>query len=175
MARKLGLSAFEPASDEALITELLTILTMAETDMTLFFRRLARLEVSDPALARADDDVLLAPLMDAYYIPGQLKPVLRTRVATWLRSYVDRARRDKRSSLSRRRRMNAVNPKYVLRNYMAQLAIDKAEQGDFSLIAELLDLLRRPYDKQPEKEGFAVKRPDWARHRPGCSMLSCSS
>ena len=71
--------------------------------------------------------------------------------------------------------MNRINPKYVLRNYIAQLAIDKAEKGDALMVSELLEIFRHPYDEQPENQKFAEKRPEWARNRPGCSMLSCSS
>jgi uncharacterized protein YdiU (UPF0061 family) len=175
MADKLGLAAFDPQSDTELIGDLMAILPLVETDMTLFFRHLARLDVTDADLAAADDHRLMQPLMDAYYDPAQLKPVIRNRIVDWLRNYVQRAGQDQRPASERRRQMSAVNPKYVLRNYMAQEAIDLAEQGDFSRVRERLDLLHRPYDSQPDNERFAAKRPGWARHRPGCCMLSCSS
>ena len=175
MAHKLGLQSFTPDLDDSLVAGLLEILQLAETDMTIFYRRLASLEVSTEPENIPDDATLIKPLLDAYYVPEQLTPETTARLAAWLRRYHDRLREDGTDNETRRTRMNAVNPKYVLRNYLAQLAIDKAEQGDPSLVHDLLELLRHPYDEQPDKEAYAQKRPDWARQRPGCSMLSCSS
>ena len=172
MADKLGLVDFDPEFDQSLIEGLLELLPRAETDMTLFFRRLAEIDAASQLI---DDAELLAPLLDAYYLPDQLSGDHRGATVAWLRRYRERVATGGRPDAVRRRAMNSVNPKYVLRNYLAQLAIDDAEQGDFALTSELLDVLRRPYDEQPEHERFAAKRPDWARTRPGCSMLSCSS
>ena len=175
MAHKLGLQAFKPDLDDGLIASLLEILQLAETDMTIFYRRLASLDLDIQPGDRIDDATLIEPLLDAYYVPEQLTPETTARIAAWLRRYHDRVMEDGADDETRRKRMNAVNPKYVLRNYLAQLAIDKAEQGDPSMVHDLLELLRHPYDEQPDKEAYAQKRPDWARQRPGCSMLSCSS
>ena len=93
----------------------------------------------------------------------------------WLRRWIDRVATEDVPDELRRSRMNAVNPKYVLRNYIAQLAIDDATRGDHARIHELLEVFRHPYDEQPGREQYAEKRPDWAKHKVGCSMLSCSS
>ncbi len=167
MAAKLGLHDFDPDADTALIHDLLELLPRTETDMTLFFRGLAEVPVGDGD--PGDDDAVLAPLLDAYYLPDELSGDLRADTLAWLARYRARVRPDRAAA------MHAVNPRYVLRNYLAQLAIDDAERGDPALIGELLDVLRDPYDEQPGRERFAEKRPDWARTRPGCSMLSCSS
>jgi uncharacterized protein YdiU (UPF0061 family) len=171
MAQKLGLREFEAETDLPLTTELDKVLQLVETDMTIFYRGLAEL----PPGEDRDDDSLIAPLLDAYYQPEDLSEPIKRQIGDWLRNYLQRLAKDGRSSDERRQQMNAVNPKYVLRNYLAQLAIDKATEGDFSRVNEQLEVLRNPYDEQPGKEEFAEKRPEWARHRAGCSMLSCSS
>jgi len=171
MAGKLGLAAFNPSTDNALCTELLTLLQTVETDMTWFFRRLALV----PSHTVSDADALMEPLQPSFYRPGQLTEDYLASLNGWLRGYQLRVRQDGRPDSMRRQQMNAVNPKYVLRNYLAQLAIDQAEQGDFSKVNELLEVLRQPYHEQPNHAQYAEKRPDWARQRAGCSMLSCSS
>jgi uncharacterized protein YdiU (UPF0061 family) len=169
-AARLGLGAPQPA-DEALVADLLELLTLTETDNVIFHRQLASVPVSPDT----SDDDLLAPLHDAYYRPDELCGETRDATVRWLRRWGARARLGGLSDADRVRRMNSLNPRFVLRNYLAQEAIDLAEAGDPSLMAELLDVLRRPYDDQPGRERFAARRPEWARTRVGCSMLSCSS
>jgi uncharacterized protein YdiU (UPF0061 family) len=175
LARKLGLDRFESDDDRALASDLQEVLQFVETDMTIFFRNLATLPCDSQSQEEPTDEALIAPIAEALYVPDQVTAETRPRIAGWLRRYRRRIRDLGLSDAGRRGRMNRVNPKYVLRNYLAQLAIDKAEQGDDSLVHETLDVLRRPYEEQPGKEAFAAKRPDWARVRAGCSMLSCSS
>jgi uncharacterized protein YdiU (UPF0061 family) len=170
VTERLGWGAAADGDDE-IVLELFRVLQATEVDQVLFHRDLARV----PANPSATDDELLTPLADAWYAPDDLVGETREAIVGWLRSWAARAVAGGLSDEERRSRMDAVNPRFVLRNYLAQEAIDAAEAGDPSLVLELLDVLRRPYDEQPGRERFAARRPEWARHRVGCSMLSCSS
>ncbi|WP_062066099.1 protein adenylyltransferase SelO [Cellvibrio sp. OA-2007] len=175
MANKLGLSQFDPVQDQALTDNLLQTLQTAEIDMTIFYRLLARLSLDD--IDQYTEQQWVDIVRTAYYSAPDANA--ETAMATWLRSYAQRLQQDYiltgNNDAQRRARMNAVNPKHVLRNYLAQQAIDKATEGDNSEVEKLLQILRNPYDEQPEYEAYFAKRPEWARHKAGCSMLSCSS
>jgi uncharacterized protein YdiU (UPF0061 family) len=170
---KLGLGL--DAAGDSLIEGLVGILQRVETDMTIFFRALPRTLDDPQAAAGRSDDELTAPLAEAYYTDEGTSVEHRSATAAWLRRYAKHVARAGVPADVWRARMDAVNPKYVLRNYLAQLAIDRLAEGDASLVRELQDVLRAPYAEQPEKQALAAKRPEWARHRAGCSMLSCSS
>jgi uncharacterized protein YdiU (UPF0061 family) len=164
IARKFGLADCCDADVERM-QQLHGLLEENEVDMTIFFRALADLDPSAPSRALFDD---------AFYDVGR-RDASSARFDDWFERYARRVREDPLSAAERVERMDAANPRYVPRNYLAQLAIDRAEAGDFGGVDELLDVMRRPYEDQPGREAFAARRPDWARDRAGCSMLSCSS
>jgi uncharacterized protein YdiU (UPF0061 family) len=163
IAAKLGLAECGPA-DQALMADLHALLQQAEVDMTLFFRGLGE----HPPGAQA-----LQGLREAFYDDAKYHAHAGA-FGAWLQRYAQRCAQEG-SEQARRTRMRAANPRYVLRNYLAQQAIDRAHAGDLGGVHALLEVLRHPYDDQPGREAFARKRPDWARSAPGCSMLSCSS
>lgn len=166
MCSKLGLHS-ENTSDVDLINQLEDVLQLTETDMTIFFRNLSDFNPEHPSEG-------LTIIEDSFYDP-ELPENIKQHWNRWFGRYAERLRMESISNSHRKAQMNAINPKYVLRNYMAQLAIDNADNGDYSLIDELFQLLKNPYDEQPEYEKWFKKRPEWARHKIGCSMLSCSS
>lgn len=163
-ADKFGFAAWRDGDDQ-LIDEVFALLHDAEVDMTLFFRSLAAIDLAAPDLSL---------LQHAFYRP-LLFDQHAAAFSTWLTRWISRVKSDGEPDASRTARMNAANPRYVLRNYLAQQAIDRAEQGDAAMIDELLAVLRQPYTEQAGRDAFAARRPEWARHKAGCSMLSCSS
>lgn len=163
-AAKFGFAALD-AGDLPLVDELHGLMKRAEIDMTIFFRTLADLDLATP-------DVGI--FADAFYDEDK-RAESAVELQAWLLRYGERCARDCLAPEQRRARMQAANPRYVMRNYLAQQAIDAAEQGDYGPVRELLDVMRRPYEDQPGRERYAARRPDWARQKAGCSMLSCSS
>ena len=185
LADKLGLVALGQEGDEALLADLFELLQQVETDMTLFFRRLMNIPVDGTfeTIDRAGGEAALAGMLrDAFYHEAKaLAPEHLARLGSWLRRYLARVRLDGQGGLgvestaARYERMRLANPKYVLRNYLAQQAIEALERNDATVIERLMYVLRNPYDEQPAHEELSNRRPEWARNKAGCSALSCSS
>lgn len=163
LAQKLGLKELVDGVDDAWLGELFDLLGAAETDYTLFFRQLA--------VTRDDPE----PLREAFYREDALSGELAQRWQAWLAGRWQRCEAQMPDDAERAARMYAVNPLYVPRNYLAQQAIDAATRGDVAPLKRWLQVLSQPYVSQVACEAYAAKRPEWARHKPGCSALSCSS
>jgi serine/tyrosine/threonine adenylyltransferase len=153
--QKLGLTANQEG-DRALFDAMFSLMQANRVDFTQFFRRLGDLP-RDPGLPGG------AALRDQF--------IDRAGFDAWALQYRQRLRQENSLDSARRAAMHAVNPKYVLRNYMAQVAIEKAQTKDFSEVARLLALLEHPFDEQPENERYAALPPDWASGLE----VSCSS
>ncbi|MCB1889966.1 MAG: YdiU family protein [Rhodocyclaceae bacterium] len=159
MRAKLGFAAPHP-DDESLIGGLYGLLQRNRCDYPMFFRQLGRLPSRPDAATRAQLD---APVRDLF--PD------RDDCDAWLASWRQRLMLEGRADGERQQSMNRANPSYVLRNWVAETAIRAAQGGDFGVVAEVLDCLRRPFDEQPRHARFAAPPPDWA---DGLEV-SCSS
>ncbi|HDM8197529.1 TPA: YdiU family protein [Vibrio harveyi] len=157
MRAKLGLLT-KIEEDGRLFEAMFELLNQNKTDYTRFFRELSNLDVNS---SQAVIDLFID----------------REAASAWVDLYLARCELevDERgecvSAETRCEKMRRANPKYILRNYLAQLAIDKAEEGDFSEVSRLAELLKRPYDEQPELDDYAKLPPEWGKKME----ISCSS
>jgi len=166
LRRKLGLSSVERTdSDEMLISELMSIMSDQKADFTATFRQLS--DTSLHALLRAKSK-------NVKHLPWALQQLLQhVRFNSWLVRYAERLKQAGVSDSKRRSLMQRANPYYVLRNWMAEQAIDRAESNDFNTISLLQTVLRRPFEKQRVAElmGYSGRPPLWSRN----ITVSCSS
>ncbi|MGJ8684702.1 MAG: protein adenylyltransferase SelO [Nonlabens sp.] len=176
MKSKIGLTSSQE-NDAELIATLEHHLQLHETDMTLFFRELAQVD------AQMDANTAFVTISMAFYDLENLSEPHQWSWLEWLETYMKRLQLeqdvngvdDTAFAKAKQQQMNATNPKYVLRNYIAQLVIDDADKGDYKLLNDVYRMLKNPYTDQPEFDHYYDLRPDWARNKVGCSMLSCSS
>lgn len=163
MTKKLGL----PKYNKQLISKLLNNMAVDKVDYTNFFRLLSNVK-TNPSVP---EDELLVPLKAVLLDIGKER---KEAWISWVQTYIQELATSGISDEERKIAMDAVNPRYILRNYLCQSAIDAAEQGDYGEVRRLLKVMERPYDEQPGMEKYARLPPAWA-YRPGVCMLSCSS
>ncbi len=168
MREKLGLQTAQDA-DADIVEKLMAVFPLHEVDMTLFYRELAHITHT------TNTGQAFEIIQPAVYHPDQMPETVSDQWKNWLSLYIDRLGGESAFAKARLPLMQRTNPKFVLRNYMAQLAITDAETGDYTLLNELHELLKNPYGEQPSMQRWYAKRPEWARNSPGSWQLSCSS
>lgn len=164
---KLGLHKLFK-EDEELHKTLFELLTSTQIDMTMFYRNLVKFDGNKM-------EESLAEIKKSTYASEVLWKENISKWQAWLLEYKNRLVKEELATELRHEKMLAINPKYVLRNYMAQLAIEDAEKGKYELLHELHLLLKNPYGEQKDMEKWFALRPNWALDKVGCSQLSCSS
>lgn len=152
MRARLGLFTAD-AADNDILVGLLDLMRRERRDYTRTFRLLSAVEKNDP----------VSPLRDEF--------IDRPAFDRWFNAYRRRLLQEPQDDAERRRYMNAANPKYVLRNYLAQQAIEQAEKDDIGALSRLHQTLCQPYADQPEREDLAALPPEWGKHL----TVSCSS
>lgn len=172
--QKLGLALPSTPAKNAVVNRLYEIIEHAETDFTILFRQLSHLSIAD--LEQADTiEKHTECIKEAFYQYETWGVSMHQRWSDWLHSYREVLISDGQEDRTRLQAMQAVNPKYIFRNYLAQLAIDDILEGSTQVLEDLHTVLQNPYAEHPEHELWAGRMPDWARDRAGCSALSCSS
>ncbi|OHX65854.1 protein adenylyltransferase SelO [Flammeovirga pacifica] len=166
MAEKLGL--FDQKEHHELIDQLNKLLHKTETDMTIFFRQLSEYS----SINTSDWFQIIQP---SFYSVNVIVDQLKEEWNNWFKAYATKLNDQNLNDEIRQQKMNAINPRYVLRNYMAQMCIDEVKKGNYQLVDELYQGLKNPYTYQKDFDKWYAKRPDWARNKVGSSMLSCSS
>jgi uncharacterized protein YdiU (UPF0061 family) len=166
MLRKIGI-VNPKKEDWNLIADLEENLQLIETDLTIFFRQLIDFEL---------DNDWLKVIEQSLYQPENLTDLKRKQWNDWFLNYANRLKESSISVAERKTLMSNTNPKFVLRNYVSQLVIDACEQeGDYTLLNEVFETLKNPYQDNELTQKWYTKRPDWALNKVGCSALSCSS
>jgi uncharacterized protein YdiU (UPF0061 family) len=164
MADKLGLNKFTLQNDLSLLAELDQVLRSEEIDMTIFFRKLSEV--------RTLEDLIF--LKEAYYSEDPEDSALE-KMRFWLIKYLRHRNQDGIEFSKIQKKMNSVNPFFILRNYLIQEALDELEKGERGPLDSLMQAIKNPYEENEHTRPFFKKRPEWAKSRPGCSELSCSS
>ena len=170
MRHKFGLYT-EAKEDKDILENWKKVMHLTEVDYTIFFRELSEVDIE----ISAKSEELPTSILTAFYNVNNYTGDIKKQWDNWWNTYTKRLLKDPKSVQKRSEKMKLTNPKYVLRNYLAQLCIDAANNQDYAMLEEMALMLRTPYTDNPTFDKWYKKRPEWARHKVGCSMLSCSS